>query len=114
MESNDKLGIPSHRGNDPLQAARVDSNAFNTYWLKSGESLVPIQRVGYAIFSIAFLSIGWLFADQCWEGIRDGDLESGLFAVPAIFFLWIGGLGFRNVFRLKHAKGQPGGADDAG
>ena len=39
------------QGYDPLQTAHSQSGTFNQSWLKNGESLTLLQRIGYTVLS---------------------------------------------------------------
>jgi len=99
--------LRSHQGYDPLQAARNESPSFNKSWLKNGESLNRIQRVGFALFSIAALMCGLYLCSITWEVLRAGDIMFLPFALASLFFLIPGVLGLKNVLRLKNNKPAP-------
>jgi hypothetical protein len=92
---------------DPLQKAHRESTNFNRAWLKNGESLRPIQRAGFVIFSICFLFTGFFFADVCWAILReataaDGGLFEGYFSgLAALGFLYLGYTGLKNALKRK-------------
>jgi hypothetical protein len=92
-------------GHDPLQAAAGQSDVFNRSWLKNGESMTLIQRVGYTIFSLFFFGAGLYLCGPTMIELRDGDPGSLFFAVlfglASLFFLLFGILGLRNVLRFR-------------
>jgi Stem cell factor len=95
--------LHSHSGHDPLQAAKDQSNAFNRAWLKNGESQPPIQKVGFAVFSLIFLVIGFFFGMVCWGSFRSEDPTTVLWLAGALFFVGLGGLGLRKAIRSKRS-----------
>ena len=94
-------------GYDPLQKAHRESANFNQAWLKNGESLRPIQRVGFIIFSICFLFTAFFFADLCWAILREataangGFFEGYFFGLAALGFLYLGGRGLKNALKRR-------------
>ena len=92
-------------GHDPLQAAAGQSDLFNRSWLKNGESMTLIQRMGYTIFSLFFFAAGLYLCQSAMIELRGGDAMSmcfaSIFALASLFFLVIGILGLRNVLRFR-------------
>jgi hypothetical protein len=78
---------------------------FNRSWLKNGESMSLIQRIGYTIFSLLFFGAGLFLCQSAMIELRSGDENSqvfaALFALASLFFLVFGILGLRNVLRFK-------------
>lgn len=91
-------------GHDPLQAAESQSSSFNTLWLKNGESMTLIQRIGYTIFSLLFFGSGLYLCQPTMIELRGEDAMSLcfalIFALASLFFLVVGVLGLRNVLRF--------------
>jgi hypothetical protein len=103
-EPEDERSIHRRQVYDPLTTARNQSDGFNRAWLKNGESLLPIQRFGYVIFSLAFVGIGLFFGMACWENFRSNDPMSVLWGVGTLFFLYLGSLGLRNAMKFRRVK----------
>jgi hypothetical protein len=94
-------GIPRHRGHDPLEYTRRESLSFNRMWLKNGERLTPVQRTGFAIFSLMFCAGGVFLADGSLMSIDDGANFFAFFmGIGSIFFLVFGLLRLRNILRF--------------
>jgi hypothetical protein len=78
---------------------------FNRSWLKNGESMSLIQRIGYTIFSLLFFGAGLFLCQSAMIELRSGDENSqvfaALFALASLFFLVFGILRLRNVLRFK-------------
>lgn len=90
-----------YRGNDPLQASWSQSRTVNTAWLKNGESLSILQRIGFTLFSLLFVAIGLYLIRWSVVFLTGGDFMLLIF-VPASFgFLFFGVLGLRNVLRFR-------------
>lgn len=94
-------------GLDPLQNVRDQAVDFNATWLKHGESMLLIQRVGFIALSI--ISI----ASAVWMGsaARDSFLEGGLFfvlfyATAALFLMTFGILGLMNALRFGRPRAE--------
>lgn len=92
---------PHRSEHDPLQAARNESVALNTGWLKNGESMAPIQRVGYIIISLFFILSGTYTGAAFWEDFKSGDASSVLWGFATLFFIGLGVLGLRNSLRFS-------------
>jgi hypothetical protein len=106
----DQDGAPEslhgHRsGHDPLQTAAGQSDVFNRSWLKNGESMNLVQRIGYTIFSLFFFGAGLFLCQSAMIELRSGIENSlvfaALFALASFFFLVFGVLGLRNVLRFR-------------
>lgn len=93
--------LPEHKRYDPLQASSEQASAFNRAWFKHGESLTPVQRVGFAICSLMFILIGFFLGLGCWEDFQSKDVTAVLWAVGTLFFLGIGFRGLRNTFARR-------------
>lgn len=90
-----------HRNSDPLKLAREDAPAFNRAWLKSGESMRLIQRIGFTLISLLSFLAGLYMLQDAVLRFRSGDVVfvfSGLFSAALLFF---GYLGLKNVLRFK-------------
>jgi hypothetical protein len=98
--------FPSRKGYDPLRAARLDAGSFNRSWLKHGELMPPVQRIGYAVFSLAFIGAGLFLLNGGWEVMRSGDATFVLWFFASLAFVSLGALGLRNVFRFKKSGSE--------
>ena len=91
---------------DPIRKSWRESQTFNAAWLKNGERLTWIHRIGLAIVSLCSFTCGLLFATPAIGYLRNGDLFSlesmaaAIEAVAGVFLLIMGILGFRNVLRF--------------
>lgn len=91
---------------DPIQKSWRESKLIDRAWLKDGEKLTWIQRIGFAIVSLISFSVGLLMATGGIAPLRDGDLFSldsvgaVILVVGGICFLTLGILGLRNVLRF--------------
>ena len=94
---------PEHRKYDPLRGSSEQAGAFDRAWLKNGESLTPIQRVGFIICSLMFILIGFFLGIGCWEDFQSKNGTAILWAIGSLFFLGIGSLGLRNAL-VRHEK----------
>ncbi len=92
-------------GYDPLQAARDQSGSVNKNWLKNGELMSPIQRVGNSIVSLAFILSGAFTASVFWEDFSSRDATCLFWGFATLFFVGLGCLGLGNALRLKRARG---------
>jgi len=91
---------------DPIRHSQTDAPTFNQAWLKSGESLSCLQRVGFTALSFAMFSCGLFFAVTAMSSLLHE--EEVLYVVAEIcgilaasaFFVIPGILGLRNVLRF--------------
>jgi Domain of unknown function (DUF5615) len=88
-------------GLDPLQAVRDQAPSFNNAWLKGGEKMPPVQRIGFAIFSLVFCICGVWLAQGAVSSYKDEDRTFLFFAIAGVAFLFLGIAGFRNVLRFR-------------
>jgi hypothetical protein len=99
-----ELTAKSHDYN-PLNSAHKETPNFNRLWLRNGENLKPIQRIGFMVFSLAFLAAGFCFWQASWEFFTDhssGWLFWALgFGFASAFFFCVGVAGLRNSLRFK-------------
>jgi hypothetical protein len=97
---------------DPIRKSWRESNIVDAAWLKNGETLTWIQRIGFPVVSFCPFTLGLFFATTAVGYLRHGDwfsLESMAAAiglVAGLLFLILGILGLRNVLRFK--KDQTG------
>ena|ERR1700761_1606584 len=96
-----------HPGNDPIRENYPGVDRFNLLWLKHGEKMTWIQRIGFATISLLFFSIGLLVETLAINSLFDGDflsvgtLGSLCAIVAALFILVLGALGLKSVLRFK-------------
>jgi hypothetical protein len=94
---------------DHLQRSRGEARGFNIAWLKRGEELSWVQRVGFAILSLAYLAVGALLVGMAVASLVHEDeflyvaLESCGVVLGTLVFLVPGVLGLRNVLRFPKA-----------
>jgi len=86
---------------DPLRAAASESRGFNQLWLKNGRDLAIGQRIGFVIFSLAFIAFGISELSNCIEAMREDNLFAIGYGLSAGLLLLVGGFGVRNVLRFK-------------
>lgn len=91
---------------DPIRKSWREGKIVDRAWLKNGEKLTWIQRVGFAILSLCIFSAGLFLITSAVAFLRDADLFSldsiGAVAgvVGGICVLTLGVLGLRNVLRF--------------
>ena len=89
---------------DPLQAVRKEAPVFNRSWMRNGESMPPIQRVGFGIISLLTLLGGlWLLSAAAITA-EPWNPFSAFFGLAGLLFVLVAFLGFKNVLRFKHKK----------
>jgi hypothetical protein len=95
--------LPDH---DPLPRSQREAASFNAAWLKNGEKMSMIQRIGFLILSLSTFGSGLWVAFVAIGFLRRLDVVSldGIFIAVGIlaglFFLTMGILGLRNVLRF--------------
>jgi hypothetical protein len=89
---------------DPLQSIREEAPSFNRSWLKNGESMPLVQRVGFALISLMSVLVGVWLVSGAIESFREGEGFFIFFALSSVVFMLFGALGLRNVLRFvrKH------------
>lgn len=97
------VGLP-RRTHDPLRSAASETPTFNRLWLKNGETLRPLQRIGFAIVSLAFLCAAVYAIRNWWEALEEHDLYFILWFGSAAFCLTVGFLGIINTLRFPRPK----------
>jgi len=93
-----------HRSHDPLRSASSEAPTFNRLWLKNGESLRPLQRIGFGLFSLGFLCAAAFCAETWWEALEERDVMFVVWFAAASFFLVFGLLGLINTLRSHGPK----------
>jgi hypothetical protein len=84
-----------------------EGDRFNVLWLKHGEQMTLIQRIGFAVISFAMFSFGLFVETIAIHSLFEGELLSvgtlgSVFAiVTGLFILVFGTLGLRNVCDLS-------------
>ena len=89
---------------DPLQRVRDEAPAFNRVWMKNGESLSLVQRVGFTIFSLVFCLGGAWMLQGAVEEFHEGSFASIFFVLGSIPLVIPGILGLRNVLRFDRSS----------
>jgi hypothetical protein len=91
---------------DPIRKSWREGKIIDRAWLKDGEKLTWIQRIGFAILSLCIFSGGLFLTTSAIASLRDGDLFSldsvgaVIGVVGGICCLILGILGLRNVLRF--------------
>jgi hypothetical protein len=87
---------------DPIARGNAQGLTFTKFWLKNGEKLTRIQRIGYGLLSILYLAIGILFAQLYWDVLHEHNLFWSLVRGSlSLCFSVLGGLGMRNVLKFR-------------
>ncbi|MDW5265016.1 MULTISPECIES: hypothetical protein [Acidobacteriaceae] len=90
------------RSYDPLRKVSIDSPTLAKSWLANGQFLTPVQRLGYAIFSFAYIGAGLFTLGASIEDFKEKDVFFSLgFGVATAFFFYFGLRGLRNVLRFR-------------
>ena len=87
---------------DPLELVKRDAPAFNRAWLKQGESMPLVQRIGFTAISLFSCLVGlYMLRDSVLRFLSEDAsfIFSALFSAACLFFGW---LGLANVLRFKH------------
>jgi hypothetical protein len=96
-------GTPDY---DPIRKSWREGKIIDRAWLKDGEKLTWIPRIGFAILSLCIFSAGLLFATSAIGFLRVGDLFSldsvgaAIGVVVGICILILGILGLSTVLRF--------------
>jgi predicted cobalt transporter CbtA len=101
--SGEPAEVELYRSHDHLQAIRDEAPSFNQAWLKNGESMPLIQRVGFTVFSLMFCLCGFWLVAGAVQSFREENVTWIFFALASVVFLYVGALGLRNVLRFKRS-----------
>jgi hypothetical protein len=94
-------GVTDSPDCDPIRRSRQGADRFNVAWLKNGEKLSWLQRIGFAVVSLVFFSGGLFFGTLAVTDLHDGEFIGTIgWIVPTLIFLIPGVLGLRNVLRF--------------
>jgi hypothetical protein len=86
---------------DPIRKSSREADRFNTAWMKNGEKLTWLQRIGFAVFSFLLVTFGVLFGSIAASGIRSGNVLGAVgWSIPTLIFIVPGIMGLRNVLRF--------------
>jgi hypothetical protein len=91
---------------DPIRKSWREAGSFNLAWLKNGEKMTWMQRIGFATMSFIVFSSGLLVETLAINSLLNGEfLSLGTVAVVGgiavgLFVLVLGVLGLRNVLRF--------------
>ena len=97
-----------YRGYDPLQASVRQAQTVNFAWLKNGESLSLLQRIGFTILSLLFVAFGLFGLKICADCYRDGDwIFFLIFLLATLFCMLVGLGGLKNVLRFPKGESTP-------
>ena len=89
---------------DPIRKARAESPTVTESWLKRGERLTTVQRIGHGLLSFTYIGAGTMFAQATYEDFKDrAPLFVFFFGLASAFFFFFGFKGMRNVLRFKPA-----------
>jgi hypothetical protein len=84
-------GVTDSPDYDPIRRSRQEADRFNVAWMKNGEKLSWVQRIGFAVISFVFFSAGLLFGTLAVNDIRNGEFLGAIgWSVPTLIFLVLG------------------------
>jgi hypothetical protein len=96
-----------NRGHDPIRASWREAPDFNKAWLRNGESLRPMQRVGFVLISILFLCFALFCSNACRLNIVEGTVKDGglfwsyFFGLATLIFSYLACAGLKNALKRK-------------
>jgi hypothetical protein len=86
---------------NPITRSKYEADRFNVAWLKNGEELNWLKRIGFALFSLFFLLAGVCFGALAINSIRHGEVLGACgWSIPTLIYGVPGALGIRNVLRF--------------
>jgi hypothetical protein len=86
---------------DPIRKSSRETNSFNIAWMKNGEKLTWLQRIGFAVFSFVFFASGVLFGTFAASSVRDENVLGAIgWSIPTLIFIIPGIMGLRNTLRF--------------
>jgi hypothetical protein len=109
MRHNDQ-DFRQSSSHDPIQRSWQEAPSFNTAWMKQGERLTWVQRIGFAIFSLTLFGSGLFVESQALSSLIHGDLFSlgevmaFVGALIGLLFIIPAALGIRNILRFPKSR----------
>jgi len=101
-DDGEHKSIERLRQNDPIQQIATDSPRFASSWLKDGQNLTGLQRLGHAAISIAYISAGTFCANGAKVNFQEGTVFMALFfSLATMFFFFFALKGLQNILRFK-------------
>jgi hypothetical protein len=90
---------------DPVKQISTDSPRLAASWLRDGQNLTLLQRVGHGLISLAYIGAGAAATGGAKLNFQEGTIFMALlFSSIAIFFFFFGAKGLQNIFRTKHLR----------
>jgi hypothetical protein len=94
-------GMDNGSGHDPLAKSRYEANRFNVAWMRDGERLNWVQRIGFATISLVTFFMGLIWGALAVNDVRKGSLIGAFgWSIACLIFIVPGSLGLRNVLRF--------------
>jgi hypothetical protein len=94
--------MPHEPDFDPIRKSSREANGFNSAWMKNGERLTWLQRIGFTVISFFFFTFGIYFGTLAASYIRDWRVLGAIgWSIPALIFVVPGILGLMNVCRFQ-------------
>jgi hypothetical protein len=96
--------MPHESDFDPIRKSAREAHRFNSAWLRNGERLTWLQRIGFAVISLFFFMAGIYFGTLAASDIGSGEVLGACgWSAPALIFIVPGILGLKNVCRFRPA-----------
>jgi len=92
---------------------RPDLGRLSASWLRHGELLSPVQRIGHAMFSLVCLGLGVSLTSETINALLDSPWSFAYIPVAAyglvfLFVVWLGLSGLVNVLRFPRRQKHSG------
>lgn len=91
---------------DPMVLTRDQAPTFNNAWMKNGESMPLVQRIGFMIFSLLCCQCGAFLISGAIENFREDNLIYLFFVAASLVMIVPGILGLRNVLRFPRRNSK--------
>jgi hypothetical protein len=87
---------------DPVQRISAESPVLASSWLKGGQNLTPMQRVGHFLILVSYLGAGLFCAYGAKLNFQEGTVFMALlFSFASLFFFFFSAKGLQNILRFK-------------
>jgi hypothetical protein len=93
-----------HKTYDPVISSRVNSAQLTRAFLKDGNTLRPVQRVGVLVISLMIIGWGVYGSADALDAKHTGSPLFVFLGIPSVSLIVIGLLAFTNALRFKKRK----------
>ena len=94
-------GMSHGSDHHPITKSRYEPDRFNVAWLRNGERLTLLERIGFTVLSLFILCPGVEFGASALNAIREGHVLGACgWGIATLIFVVPSTLGLRSVLRF--------------